>query len=132
VLTAVADDRTASDVLAAGAVGYLTKDLAIRDLVDAVASAARGQTVVAPKMLDGILARARSPLTMPGATLTARERETLQLLADGLGVDEIAVELGVSRHTARKHVQGVLTKLGAHTQLEAVAIARREGLLESS
>ena len=53
----------------------------------------------------------------------------LSLLAAGSGIGEVAEALVVSRNTARKHVQAVLMKLGAHTQLEAVAIARREGLL---
>ena len=131
VLTAVADDRTAAAVMAAGAAGFLTKDLAVQDLVGAVAAAAAGQTVVAPELLGPMLARIRAPLSQPGATLTAREHDVLRLLADGLGVDDIAASLTISRNTTRKHVQAVLNKLGGHSQLEAVAIARREGLLQS-
>mgnify|MGYP000108940737 CR=1 FL=1 len=58
-----------------------------------------------------------------------KEQETLALLARGLGIGEVADALFVSRNTARKHVQSVLVKLGAHIQLEAVAIARRMGLV---
>lgn len=61
--------------------------------------------------------------------LTTREQVVLSLLADGLGTAELAVELGVTRNTARAHVQHVIEKLGAHSKLEAVAIARRYGLL---
>jgi DNA-binding NarL/FixJ family response regulator len=129
VLTAVADPRTASRVMEEGATGYLTKDLTVDELVDAVLAASSGRTVIAPDLLGPMLDQLRAPLTEPGATLSPREREALTLLGDGNNVDEIAATLRISRNTARKHVQAVLTKLGAHTQLEAVAIARREGLL---
>jgi DNA-binding NarL/FixJ family response regulator len=130
VLTAVADIRTATDVLTAGAVGYITKDLPITDLLDAVRTAAAGRSVVAPDLLGPVMSRLRSPGLETGATLTNREHETLRLLDSGLGIGDIASQMHVTRNTARKHVQAVLTKLGAHTQLEAVATARRAGLLD--
>jgi DNA-binding NarL/FixJ family response regulator len=132
VVTAVADARTAVDVLAAGAAGYVTKDLPIADLVDALRRAADGGTVVPPGLMTAVMGRLRAPAGSTGnvgATLTAREQEALALLAAGSGIDEVAEAMTVSRNTARKHVQAVLTKLGAHSQLEAVAIARRAGLL---
>jgi DNA-binding NarL/FixJ family response regulator len=133
VVTAVADERTAVDVLAAGAAGYVTKDLPIVDLVDALRTAAGGGTVVPPGLLGAVMDRLRAPAgsaaEASARTLTARERETLALLDAGSGIGEIAEAFVVSRNTARKHVQAVLMKLGAHSQLEAVAIARREGLL---
>lgn len=129
VVTAVADDRTAVDVLAAGATGYLTKDVPITELVEAVRTAARGETVIPPGLQAAVMARLRAPATAPAASLTGKEQEALELLDRGLGIGEIAEALFVSRNTARKHVQSVLVKLGAHTQLEAVAIARRSGLL---
>jgi len=132
VLTAVADDRTAIDVMAAGAAGYLTKDRAMGDLVHAVTTAAAGQTVMGSDLFASVLARMRAPQVHDGFALTAREREALQLLATGLGVDQVAASMGVSRNTARKYVQAVLQKLGAHTQLEAVALARRSSLLAPS
>ncbi|MFD3538486.1 response regulator [Streptomyces sp. NPDC058662] len=61
--------------------------------------------------------------------LTPRERQTLELLGDGLGAAEIGRCLGVALNTARNHIQRVLEKLGARSQLEAVAVARRKGLL---
>jgi DNA-binding NarL/FixJ family response regulator len=130
VVTAVADERTAIDVLTAGAAGYVTKDLPIADLVDALRTAAGGGTVVPPGLLGAVMGRLRAP-SGPASVgaLTAREQEALALLAAGSGIDEIADAFTVSRNTARKHVQAVLMKLGAHSQLEAVAIARREGLL---
>lgn len=129
ILTAVTDHRVAADLLRAGALGYVTKDGAIGDLVAAVTAATEGRMTVPPGMLQGVMARLRSPRTDPGATLTPRERQALQCLCTGSGIDGVAELLGVSRNTARKHIQAVLEKLGAHTQLQAVAIARREGLL---
>ena len=131
VVTAVADEQTAVDVLAAGAAGYVTKDLPVADLADALRRAAGGETVVSPALLGAVMQRLRSPApsTADDANLTAREREALAMLAAGSGIDEVAAAMVVSRNTARKHVQAVLMKLGAHSQLEAVAIARRTGLL---
>lgn len=128
VVTAVADDRTAVDVLVAGATGYLTKDVPVTELVDAVHGAARGEAVIPPNLHAAVIGRLREPAP-PTVGLTAKEQETLGLLARGLGIAEVADTLFVSRNTARKHVQAVLVKLGAHTQLEAVAIARRLGLV---
>jgi DNA-binding NarL/FixJ family response regulator len=128
VLTAVTDASIAADVVGAGAAGYVTKDLPVADLVEAVRAASRGETVIPPEMLGAVVSRLRNPAAQVGGTLTEREREVLALMADGLGVDDIASRIHLSRNTVRKHVQAVLVKLGAHTQLEAVAIARREGL----
>lgn len=129
VLTAVADERTAADVLSSGAAGYLTKDLPIAELVAGVQAAARGEVAVPPALMARVLRRLRGPDLPSGASLSERELETLTLLADGSGVDGVAAALFISRNTARKHVQAVLTKLNAHSQLEAVAIARKAGLL---
>ena len=133
VVTAVADERTAVDVLAAGAAGYLTKDAPITELVDAVRAVARGETVIPPHLHGAVLGRLRSPAGGgPVVSLTAKEQEALDLLARGLGIGEVAEALVISRNTARKHVQSVLQKLGAHTQLEAVALARRAGLVRDA
>lgn len=130
VLTAVADERTAVDVLAAGARGYVTKDAPITELVAAIQGVAGGKTLLPPHLHGAVLDRLRSPSDgRASAALTAKEQEVLDLLARGLGIPEVAEALVISRNTARKHVQAVLQKLGAHTQLEAVAVARRVGLV---
>ena len=64
----------------------------------------------------------------PGSALTAREREILELMADGASNRMIATRLGISRHTAKFHVAAILAKLGARTRAEAVAVALRQGL----
>jgi DNA-binding CsgD family transcriptional regulator len=61
--------------------------------------------------------------------LTPREHEVLRLLAEGCSTEDIMTRLFVSRNTVRTHVQKVIGKLGAHSKLEAVALARREGLV---
>jgi DNA-binding CsgD family transcriptional regulator len=68
--------------------------------------------------------------TKNGVALTIREREALLLMAEGTSTEEIGVRMGVTRNTVRNHVQRVLEKLGARSKLEAVAIARRAGLLD--
>ena len=71
----------------------------------------------------------RSKGTSEKRALTEREREILNLLAEGIGTEGIRRQLAISRVTVRNHVQRILGKLGAHSRLEALALARREGLL---
>jgi DNA-binding NarL/FixJ family response regulator len=80
-------------------------------------------------MLARLLPKLRRDFRGVGADLTAREIEVLNLLADGVSNQVIAERLVVSLHTVRNHVQNVITKLGAHSKLEAVATAVREGIL---
>jgi DNA-binding NarL/FixJ family response regulator len=114
--------------IAAGCSGLLAKDRPARDIVAAVRAAARGESVVRPDELAGLLDRLRNPTIDPQA-LTARELEVLRLLAKGRSTDAIASELYVSPHTVRNHVSNILAKLGAHSKLEAVAIATRDGTI---
>ncbi len=71
-----------------------------------------------------------TPRGRGSARLTTREAEVLLLLADGVSTREIAVRLFISLNTARNHVQRLIAKLGAHSRLEAVAVARRNGMLD--
>jgi DNA-binding NarL/FixJ family response regulator len=64
-----------------------------------------------------------------GADLTSRELEVLQLLAVGTTTEGLASQLYISKHTARSHVRNILSKLGAHSKLEAVAVAARAGII---
>jgi DNA-binding NarL/FixJ family response regulator len=68
-------------------------------------------------------------LTTPAHDLTAREGEVLELIAEGLTNGDIAARLFISVNTVRNHVQNILAKLDAHSKLEALAIANRDGLL---
>jgi DNA-binding NarL/FixJ family response regulator len=130
VLTGEATASVAARVAEAGGAGLILKSARLDDLVEAVRRVAAGEVVFDPKLLAGVLDRLTGRVNATGATLTARERETLSLLADGAGTEQISTRLGVARNTARNHVQHVLDKLGASSKLEAVSIARREGLLD--
>ena len=116
--------------LEAGADGFLTKDETVRNLADAIRTAAAGEPVVPPGRLVSLLSRL-DPERSTGArsTLTTREVEVLALLARGLTTEAIADSLVLSRNTIRNHVQNAMTKLGAHSRLEAVSAAVRAGVL---
>ncbi|WP_086668439.1 response regulator transcription factor [Lentzea kentuckyensis] len=130
VLTGEATASVAARVAESGGAGLILKSARLDELVDAVRKVAAGEVVFDQKLLGGVLDRLSGRMKFAGATLTAREQETLLLLADGAGTDQISSRLGVARNTARNHVQRVLDKLGARSKLEAVSIARREGLLD--
>jgi DNA-binding NarL/FixJ family response regulator len=132
ILTAIADERVALAAIEAGCAGFLTKDKALDELVLAVRTVHTGEAYVPQSMLTELLPRLRTSFRRVGADLTKREREVLQLLADGKSNEAVAHELVVSKHTVRNHVQNVLGKLEAHSKLEAVAIAVREGLVKRS
>lgn len=121
--------RAAAEV---GCRAFVTKSVGARVLVDAVRSASVPSASV--PFIDASLA-ASPPLPPSGAPgrrgplLSTRELEVLRLLDEGLGTDAIAATLFISRNTVRAHVQRVISKLGAHSKLEAVAMGRRAGLL---
>lgn len=91
---------------------------------------AAGEVVFSQDLLSDVLGRLTGRQAAPGANLTPREREVLDLLQEGRTTAAISEQLGVALNTGRNHVQRVLEKLGARSRLEAVAIARREGLLK--
>jgi DNA-binding NarL/FixJ family response regulator len=130
VLTASADEAAFLDSLEAGCAGYVTKDRPLEEVVSAVEAAAAGELAVSPSMLGRVLPRLHRE-AIEGSPLTAREREILALVAEGHANKTIATKLGLRLNTVRNHVQRVLTKLGAHSKLEAVAVATRQGLLRS-
>ncbi|MEV6647705.1 response regulator transcription factor [Amycolatopsis sp. NPDC051371] len=129
VLTGDATPSVAAQVAKAGGSGLLLKSSQLGVLESAVRDVAAGGVVFDPELLPEIFDRLSGRLPARGAELTARERETLDLLAEGATTEEIGERLGVSRNTTRNHVQRVLEKLGARSKLEAVAVARREGLI---
>jgi DNA-binding NarL/FixJ family response regulator len=128
VLTGEATSTVAARVAEAGGSGLVLKSAGLDELEEAVRRVADGEVVFGPEFLAGVLSRLTGRTR--SATLTARERQALGLLADGASTAEVAKRLGVAVNTARNHVQRVLEKLGARSKLEAVAIARREGLLD--
>ncbi|MEU1090459.1 response regulator transcription factor [Streptomyces sp. NPDC005892] len=129
ILAAEGSGSVAARVAERGGSGLILKAHGLRELEDAVRRVAAGEMVFSQDVLGDVLQRLTGRTPAPGADLTPREREALGLLAEGRTTAEISEHLGVALNTGRNHVQRVLQKLGARSQLEAVAIARREGLL---
>jgi DNA-binding NarL/FixJ family response regulator len=128
VLSGSADQRSVARSLEAGASGYLLKEQPLDDLVAAIWAVHRGEQVLSPGLLSTMLVR----MSRPGAgtrRLSPRETEVLQLLAGGATTAAVARELHLSINTVRNHIQAVLTRLGAHSKLEAVSIAIKDGIL---
>jgi DNA-binding NarL/FixJ family response regulator len=135
VLTTYADDESISEALAAGAVGYLTKDAGHRQIALAVRSAAAGQTVLDPAVHSALLRRTietiESPLPSPvpdaradlSDGLTAREVDVLRGIAAGRTNAEIAAELYISEVTVKSHINHLFAKIGARSRAQAVRYA---------
>ncbi len=129
ILTAHAGPTEMARAGAAGAAGFLAKDGSLTDVLAAIRNAKRGSLILPPSVLAGFAAR--DPEWQPAADpgLTPRELEVLRLLGQGRDPRAIAKELGVSLHTCRGYVKGLLAKLDVHSQLEAVVVATRAGLI---
>ena len=135
-LTTFDDDEDVFAALRAGALGYLLKDVSSDRLVEAVLSAARGESVLQPSVAAKVVARfaqlddaPRSrpqPLVVP---LSDRELDVLRLLADGCSNREIATALFLAEGTVKNHVTNVLGKLGARDRTQAALRARALDLL---
>jgi DNA-binding NarL/FixJ family response regulator len=129
VLTASAADHVLVAAIEAGASGFVSKSRSLDELTSAVRAAATGEAVISPEMLARLLPRLQRNGRSRHSDLTEREREVLGLLADGLSNAAIAEQLFVSVHTVRNHIANLSAKLGAHSKLEALSIAVRDGLL---
>jgi DNA-binding NarL/FixJ family response regulator len=130
ILTGLGDERVLIAAIEAGVSGFLTKDRAAVDVTEAVKAAAAGEALIPPAMLGRLLPRLPRCDDGLGADLTVRERQLLERVAEGGTNKAIARELHLSVNTIRNYMQALLAKLGAHSKLEAVAIATRAGLLE--
>src|SRR5689334_10199836 len=124
VFTSNGGARLLSESLKAGVKGYVRKDSPPEDLVRAIRAAQSGDFYVDPALSSTIV------LEEGDRTLTARQREILQMLADGMQTEAVAKRLGLSTETVRTHTKRILAKLHADTRTQAVAIAIRNGLIE--
>ncbi|HEY3009615.1 MAG TPA: response regulator transcription factor [Micromonosporaceae bacterium] len=136
ILTTFDLDEYVVGALRAGASGFLAKDVPAEDLVAAIRTVARGEAIVAPRILQRLLDRFAASLPDPNAAppraldaLTEREREVLVQVARGLSNAEIARTLSVSETTIKTHVGHVLTKLGLRDRVQAVVLAYESGLV---
>ncbi|GIF15351.1 response regulator [Actinoplanes teichomyceticus] len=129
ILTAREDQALISRATAFGAAGFISKNGALAEVLNALRTAHGGGMTVSTDIMARLL-RSTTPATVTRQSgLTAREDEVLQLMAAGLDARAVARRLGISVHTCRGYQKAVLAKLGAHSQLEAVAIATRRGLV---
>ncbi len=123
-----------AEVIAVGIQGFLLPDASADEIGAALRSALAGLTTIDGRAVASLLERRTLPETAPAPeghyeTLTPREAEVLQLIAQGLPNKTIAVELGISEHTVKFHVGSILTKLDAASRAEALARAARVGLI---
>ncbi|MBF4584331.1 response regulator transcription factor [Curtobacterium sp. VKM Ac-2865] len=132
-LTTFDDDDVLWPTLDAGAAGFVLKDSAAEALVDAVRVVADGGTWIDPRVLPRVVARAVAQPQVSAdaaralASLTAREREVLDLVCDGAGNAEIAAVLDTGERTVKSHVSAILAKLGARDRAGAIVMAHRAG-----
>jgi len=133
MLTTSDYEKDLIDALRNGASGYLLKDMEPDDLVVALKNVLKGETIVAPNLVQ-ILAKFHqgddSEINISSliGTLTPRESEILELLAEGQSNKLIAKNLGISDGTVKLHVKSILRKLGIHSRVEAAVIAVEHGL----
>lgn len=131
VLSMHEDWKQVRGAFRAGAHGYVVKSAASSELMDALRALCAGRTYISPSVAHHMVSAmeggpgAESPL----ARLTEREREVLQLIAEGLSTKEVASQLGVAVKTAESHRTSLMRKLGVHKASELVRIAIREGII---
>lgn len=137
ILTITDTEQAVSEVLKAGAQGYLLKSDAARDLVTAVETLEQGSTYfnsrVGQMVLNGFLNGRESATESPddgGSSLTSREREIVQMLAEGKSSKEVAVALNLSVKTAETHRSNIMRKLGLHSVSAVVLFAVRNNIVQ--
>ncbi|MFD8478905.1 LuxR C-terminal-related transcriptional regulator [Kitasatospora sp. NPDC059673] len=138
VMLAVTDDpQRAVRALQAGANGWVARESSLGALMAVIRGVLREETHLPPALLTGVVReltsarRDRSESERLVAALTPREEEVLRCMVAGLGRQAVAERLFLSPHTVRTHMQNVLGKLGVHSTLAAVAVARRAGIAPS-
>ena len=125
IFTAFSERTLLSRGLESGAKGYILKEAPHETLVRAIEKVAAGETFIDPALMPSFLTgKERDEM------LTAREREILQLLADGMSNADVAQRLFISQETVKSHVRHILAKLEADTRTHAVAIALRDAIID--
>lgn len=128
-VTSSIDDGLVRQVLQAGAIGYLMKDVSALTLGEAIRAASHGRPTLAPEAAKALMGQHRRAIE-PRAQLTERERDILRLLVQGLTNPQIANHLSVSRSTVQTHVANLLGKLHATSRTQLVAMALKDRLLD--
>ena len=129
LLTQTADLSNSSAALRAGIRGIISREAPPQEIEAAVQAVNAGLIVIAPASLSELLPAERAPLEALRESLSDRELEVLNLVAEGLSNKLIAQGLGISEHTVKTHLTAIFEKLGASTRTEAVSQAIRRGLV---
>ncbi len=127
MLTMHIDREVFDSALKAGAVGYVTKDSSISEVVEAIRIAANGDRPMSPRLAEALLHEARRDTD---GIISTREEEVLQLVADGLGTNEIAESLFISHRTVKNHLASIYEKLNARDRTQAVLMAVKMGIVK--
>lgn len=130
VLTSFAEDEQVFPAIKAGATGYLLKDTAPRELLQAIRDVHSGQVSLHPTIARKLVGELKRPIDLPPAEdpLTEREVQVLALVARGLSNQEIADRLFIGERTVRTHISNILGKLHLANRTQAALYAQREGL----
>ena len=131
IVTATDDDMLLAEAVVAGCSGFVVKTKGLEELVNATRAAAAGDAVIPPPLLRHLVSRLSGGAGHQPFGFTGREIEVLRLLAQGTSNRDIAARLGISVHTVRNHVQNIIRKCDAHSKLEAVSMAFREGVIQT-
>jgi two-component system, NarL family, response regulator NreC len=130
LLTQHDEDQYVSEALDAGVKGYVLKSQVASDLLHAIQQVMRGQVYLSPGISGAVLAAYRSKADRPSDPLTARERQVLQLIAEGKSTKDVASLLGVSVKTAESHRSRLMQKLDIHETASLVRYAVKRGLVQ--
>ena len=133
VLSMQSADVYVVEALKAGALGYVLKETGPSELLNAIHQVVGGQRYLSPKLserlIDMLIQTSEKALADPYQTLTNREREVLQMVAEGLSNAEVAKRLSISPRTAELHRGRMMNKLGLHNQTELIRYALKRGIL---
>jgi DNA-binding NarL/FixJ family response regulator len=130
LLTQHGEDQYVSEALAAGVKGYVLKSQVASDLLQAIRQVSRGQVYLSPGVSRAVMDAYRSKSERPGDPLSARERQVLQLIAEGKSTKDVASLLGISVKTAESHRTRLMQKLDIHETASLVRYAVRRGIVE--
>jgi two-component system response regulator DevR len=128
-LTREDSDAARFAALESGASAFIHKSRAAAEVVEAIRVVASGGTMITPRTIAALLNKRRS-MDVQVESLTAREKEVLRLMAEGVSSREIASRLGISYATVRTHIRSLGSKLGVHSKLQAIVRARELALID--
>ncbi len=130
ILTQHAEEPYILEALRAGVHGYVLKSQSVSDVVQAIRDVTRGKLYVSPAISEVVVSAYRGQTRLPADLLTTREREVLQLVAEGKSTKMIAEILGIAQKTAESHRSHLMVKLGIHQVAGLVRYAVRRGLVQ--